>query len=100
MTYAVTHQYTFTNALLFATQALETDEGAANKAECRVFWHLFAGSAGLPVIVLEDDVVVVRELQKARGCPLRILDKHGLQETGGQTWTVEMNSFGQLYTIR
>lgn len=55
-----TYQNTFTDTLLFAAHPFETDEGATNKAECRVFWHLFAGSAGLPVIVLEDDIVVVR----------------------------------------
>lgn len=54
-----TYQNTFTGTLLFAAHAFETDEGATNKAERRVFWHLFAGSAGLPVIVLEDDIVVV-----------------------------------------
>lgn len=53
-------QNTFTGTLLFAADAFETDESATNQAECGVFWHLFAGSAGLSVIVLEDDVVVVR----------------------------------------
>lgn len=54
------HQNAFTGTLLFAACAFETHEGATNKAECGVFWHLFAGSASFPVIVLEDDVVVVR----------------------------------------
>lgn len=74
-----TYQNTFTDPLLFAAHAFETDEGATNKAECRVFWHLFAGSAGLPVIVLEDDIVVVWELEKAGGNPLRVLHKQVLK---------------------
>lgn len=55
-----TYQNTFTDTLVFAAHAFETDKGATNKAECRVFWHLFTDSAGLPVIVLENDIVVVR----------------------------------------
>lgn len=55
-----TYQNTFTDTLLLATHALETDKGATNKAECRVFWHLFADSTSFSVIVLEDDIIVVR----------------------------------------
>lgn len=74
-----THQNTFTDTLLFAANALETDKGATNQTERGVFWHFFAGSAGLPVIVLEDDIVVVGELQEAGRGPLRLLDEQGLQ---------------------
>ena len=71
---AATHLNTFTDALLLAAQALEADEGPADEAQGGVLWHLLAGGAGLPVVVLEDGVVVVRELQEMGGCPLRVLD--------------------------
>lgn len=74
-----THQNAFTDSLLLAAHAFETDESAANKAERGVFWHLFAGRAGLSVIVLEDDIVVVRQLQETGRCPLRIVDQQGLR---------------------
>lgn len=31
------------------------------------------------MIVLEDDIVVVRQLQEAGRCPLRIMDQQGLR---------------------
>lgn len=68
-------QNTFTNALLLAAQPFEADKGATDEAERRVLWHFFAGSAGLPVVVLEDGVVVVGELQEVGGCPQRVLDQ-------------------------
>lgn len=58
-----THPNAFTDPLLLAAQPFEADEGATNEAECWVLWHLFAGSAGLLVVVLEDGVVVVRQVE-------------------------------------
>lgn len=77
-----TYQNAFADPLLFAAHAFEADEGATYEAEGGIFWHLFAGAAGLPVIVLEDDIVVVGQLQKAGGRPLRFLDEQGLQRRG------------------
>lgn len=73
-----TYQNAFTGPLLLAARTFETDKGPADKAEGGVFWHLFASSAGLPVIVLEDDVVVVRQLEETRRHPLVVLHEQGL----------------------
>lgn len=81
-----THQNAFTGALLFAAGTFETDEGPADKAEGGVFWHLFASGAGLPVVVLEDDVVVVGQLEEAGRRPLVVLREQSLhreKEEGG-----------------
>lgn len=72
------YQNAFTGPLLLAARTFETDKGPTDKAEGGVFWHLFASSAGLPVIVLEDDVVVVRQLEETRRHPLVVLHEQGL----------------------
>lgn len=69
-----THQHTLTDALLFTAVTLQTDERAAHQAQRRVFGGLAAAGAGFPVVVLEDGVVIVWEVQEARGGPLRILN--------------------------
>lgn len=74
-----THQNAFADALLFAAHAFEADKSAADEAERGVFGHLLAHSAGLSVIVLEDDIVVVGQLEEAGRCPLRILNQQGLK---------------------
>lgn len=73
-----TYQNAFTGPLLLAARTFETDKGPADKAEGGVFWHLFASSAGLPVIVLEDDVVVVGQLEETRRRPLVVLHEQSL----------------------
>lgn len=54
-----TYKHALADTLLFAALPFEANKSSTDEAESRVLWHLFADSAGLPVIVLEDDIVVV-----------------------------------------
>ena len=77
------YMHTLADALLFAAKALEADEGPAHQAEGRVLGPLGAGGAGLAVVVLEDGVVVLRQLQQAGRRPARILRHQSLGGVGG-----------------
>lgn len=65
---------------MFAAEALETDERSTNEAQSWVLGCLIAHSAGLPVVVLEDSVVVVGKLQQTRSGPVRVLNQKRLQK--------------------
>lgn len=55
-------QHTFTVTLLLAAQSFQAYKSAANKANSWIFRNLGADTAGFPMVVLKNGVVILRQL--------------------------------------
>lgn len=56
-------QHTFTVTLLLAAKSFQAYKSTTNKANGRIFRNLGADTTGFSVIVLENGVIILRQLQ-------------------------------------
>lgn len=61
--FTTAYQYTFTVTLLLAAKSFQAYKSTTNKANGRIFRNLGADTTGFSVIVLENGVIILRQLQ-------------------------------------